>query len=89
MIRDKKVEHREYADPLLFFIDYLLEVPREMSGELQEEIEPMVEEVNHMERMKYPDPPTLKPIYDKIRVKERKEIALAMLRKLRMKISLM
>ncbi|WP_255259600.1 hypothetical protein [Lentibacillus sp. CBA3610] len=42
-----------------------------------------------MERMKYPDPPTLKPIYDKIRVKERKEIALAMLRKLRMKISLM
>ncbi|WP_185959602.1 Rpn family recombination-promoting nuclease/putative transposase [Lentibacillus cibarius] len=86
LIRGQRVDNREYSGALLYFIDYLLEVPKEMAEKLQKEVKPIVqEEESHMFTTKYPDPPTLKPIFDEIReegkVKAKKEVALNMLRK--------
>ncbi|SFD86762.1 hypothetical protein SAMN05216238_10534 [Lentibacillus persicus] len=86
LVKDQKVDARGYAGVLLYFIDYLLEVPTDMKEALQEEIEPMIEEEGiPMGETEFPDSPTLKPIYDKIRKEGKKEttkeIALAMLRK--------
>jgi len=47
------------------FIDYLLDVPSEMSKDLQEEIKPMMkEEEGHMAGTGFPNSPTFKPIFD-------------------------
>lgn len=86
LIKDQKTEARKYAGMLLHFADYLLEIPPEMSKELQEEIIPiMKEEASHMARTGLPDSPTFKPFSDEVREEikkeQTKEIALTMLQK--------
>ncbi|WP_382400845.1 hypothetical protein [Lentibacillus salinarum] len=86
LLKGKKVKNRDYVDSLLYFIDYLMEVPDGMDEELQEDIKPMIEkEGNHMAGTGLSNAPTFKPIFDELREKARKEnskeIALAMLRK--------
>lgn len=90
LLQDPQKRSQEYIQPLLYFIDYLLEVPEEMTRELQEEIGPMIgKEASYMERAMYPDPPTLKPFIDEWRQEGKaegiaegtKKIAMSMLKK--------
>ncbi|GAA0435048.1 hypothetical protein GCM10008983_09550 [Lentibacillus halophilus] len=86
LIKSQRSEDITYSGALLYFIDYLLDVPSEVTEKLQKEMEPMMEEEGkQVDKTTYPDPPTLKPIYDKIREKAKekgkKEVALTMLQK--------
>ncbi|MCJ7842431.1 hypothetical protein MUB24_16305 [Lederbergia sp. NSJ-179] len=82
LLQDPRKNSQEYIQSLFHFIDYLLEVPEEMTRELQKDIEPMIEkEASYMDKTMYPDPPTLKPFIDKWRKEGKKEIAVAMLKK--------
>ncbi|WP_373893924.1 Rpn family recombination-promoting nuclease/putative transposase [Virgibacillus sp. CBA3643] len=85
LLKGKKIKDREYVDSLLYFIDYLLEVPSGMKEELQEEVKPMMEEeASHMAGTGFPNSPTFKPIFDEFKEEAKKEnskeIALEMLR---------
>ncbi|QQK80893.1 hypothetical protein HUG20_13990 [Salicibibacter cibi] len=80
---------QEYTASLISFVDFLLTVPKEMEQKLQDEFSSTAEEeVNYMHNTSFPDPPTFKPVFEKlrreeeeIRLKEKKEIAEAMLKK--------
>ncbi|SDI86251.1 hypothetical protein [Natribacillus halophilus] len=88
---DLIIRHKNYSEAytysLFSFVDYLLTVPEEMNQKLQEEFESRAEEeVILMHNTSFPEPPTLKPIFDKLRREEEevkrqntKEIAEAML----------
>ncbi|AXF57137.1 Rpn family recombination-promoting nuclease/putative transposase [Salicibibacter kimchii] len=73
LILHNKNYSQAYTQSLLSFVDYLLTVPEELSQKLQEEFNPIAEEeVSLMHNTSFPDPPTLKPLFDKLR-KEREE----------------
>ncbi|QQK79301.1 hypothetical protein HUG20_04945 [Salicibibacter cibi] len=63
---------------MLYFIDYLMEIPKEMAEKLQKDIKPMIGKGANdmMDEQTYPDPPTLKPIFDELR-EEGKELGKA------------
>ncbi|WP_160112580.1 hypothetical protein [Salicibibacter kimchii] len=73
LILHNKNYSQEYTQSLLSFVDYLLTVPEEMNQKLQDEFNSTAEEeVNLMYKSSFPEPPTLKPLFDKLR-KEREE----------------
>ncbi|QQK75331.1 Rpn family recombination-promoting nuclease/putative transposase [Salicibibacter cibarius] len=74
LLQDPEKNAREYVHSLLYFIDYVLQIPEDMSKKLQEEVKPMIgKEANDMDKTKHPDPPTLKPLLDELR-QEGKEL---------------
>ncbi|QQK74765.1 hypothetical protein HUG15_03510 [Salicibibacter cibarius] len=76
---------------MISFVDFLLAVPEEMNQKLQDEFNSTAEEeVNPMHNTSFPDPPTFKPLFERLRkeeeeisererLKEKKKIAEAML----------
>ncbi|AXF55919.1 hypothetical protein [Salicibibacter kimchii] len=90
ILKDQEKNATEYVNALLYFIDYLMKIPKEMTEKLQKDIKPVIgKEANDMDKQTYPDPPTLKPIFDELREKGKeagksertREIAEKMLKK--------
>lgn len=74
LLRDKGGNAHAHANELLIFVDYLLELPEEMTATLQENIKHKVrKEDMNMEKTNWPDPPTLKPFIDEGRKRGRAE----------------
>ncbi|SDI72772.1 Rpn family recombination-promoting nuclease/putative transposase [Natribacillus halophilus] len=88
IIRHKNYS-RENTTSLILFVDFLLAMPEEMDQKLQGEFSSKVEEeVSLMHDTSFPDPPTFKPVFEKLRREEEeikrqntKEIAEVMLEK--------
>ncbi|AXF57504.1 hypothetical protein [Salicibibacter kimchii] len=74
ILNDQEKNPKEYVNALLYFIDYLMEIPKKMTEKLQKNIKPMIgKETSDMDDTTSPDLPTLKPFLDELR-EERKEL---------------
>ncbi len=78
VLRDKRDNAKEYTDLLLYFIDFLLEVPKEMTKELKVGIQPKLTEKEETRMGRTfipgrPDPPTIKLILDDFRKEGREQ----------------